>query len=428
MPLRSRLGLLAQHDFRQLFASTTVSQIGLQITQLAMSLVAIDQLGAGEFEAGLLITVQFSAFLLMGLPAGALVDRLRRRSVLIASDLGRAVLLVSVPVAWWAELLTIWHLYLVAFGYGAMTVFFDAAYQSYLPHLVGRRGLVEGNAKLEAVRAVSQTAGPGLAGQLVRLLGAPVALFVDALTMAASVLFYARIRSREQRPARQPGARLRREIAEGLRFVFGQPLLRAIVMCTGTFNLFFALYTAMLIFFLRRDLEIGPGAIGLVLSIFSLGGLLGAVFARRFASWVGQGRAIWMSTAFGTPFLLLMPFAEVGWRLWLAAAASAVAAAGGVIYKVTQVSFRQALTPDHLLGRMNATVRFLVWGAMPVGGLLGAVLGDRFGARVAVGVAVVGMCSAFLPVFLSGLRSMRTLPVEPVGVDRPSPDPDVRVG
>jgi MFS family permease len=413
MRLHSRVGLLRDHDFRQLFASTTVSQLGFQVTQLAISLVAIDQLGASEFEAGALVAVQFAAFLLIGLPAGAWVDRMRRRSVLIVSDLGRAALLISVPVAWWAGVLTIWQLYAVALAHGVLTVFFEVAYQSYLPHLVGRAHLVEGNAKLEAVRAVSQVAGPGLAGQLVRLLTAPVAVLVDAVAMAGSALFVIRIRSREPRPQRPPGARLRPEITEGLRYVLGHRLLRAIVFCTGTFNLFSNVAFAMVIFFLRRTLGMGPGEIGLVLSVFAVGGVIGAFGARRFAEWVGQGRAIWLSVAVSSPFLLLLPLAQPGWQVWLAAAAGGVSSAGGVIYNVIQVSFRQALTPDQLLGRMNATIRFLVWGAIPVGGLIGAFLGEWLGARTTVLIGGLGCCLAFLPVFGSPLRRMRTLPTQP---------------
>jgi MFS family permease len=418
------LGLLRDHDYRQLFNSTTVSQFGFQVTQLAMSLVAIDQLGASEFQAGVLVTVQFAAFLLIGLPAGAWVDRLRRRNVLIVSDVGRAILLASIPLAWWADALTLWQVYAVALAHGTLTVFFDVAYQSYLPHLVGRENLVEGNARIEAVRAVSQVAGPGLAGQLIRLLTAPVALLVDAVAMGASALFYARIRKREPRPARHSDARLLREIGQGLRYVLGHRLLRAIVMCTGTYNFFSNVAFAMMVFFLRRTLGLGAGEIGLVLSALGIGGVAGALVARRFANWLGQGRTIWVSVAFSSPFMLLIPLAENDWRVWVAAAAGSVSAGGGVIYNVTQVSFRQALTPDRLLGRMNATIRFLVWGTIPLGGLLGAFLGGWLGARTTVLIGALGGCLAFLPVFLSPLRSMRTLPTqpaeaEPAGDDEP---------
>lgn len=409
----ARLGLLRDHDYRQLWASTTVSQIGFQITQLAVTLVAIDHLGASEFQAGVLAACQSAAFLLIGLPAGAWVDRMRRRRVLIVSDVARGVLLASVPIAWWAGVLTIWQLYAVTLAHGVLTVFFDVAYQSYLPHLVGRERLVEGNAKLEAVRSSSQVAGPAFAGQVVRWFGAPLALLVDAAAMAASALLYLRIRKPEPKPARREERRLRHEIGEGLRFVLGHRLLRAIVACTGTGNFFSSIYYAMLVFHLRRGLELDPGSIGAVLSIISAGGVVGAFIARRVAGWLGQGRVLWMSVGLLSPFML--PLALVGadgWGLWVAAVAGAATSAGVVIYNITQVSFRQAITPNHLLGRMNATTRFLVWGTMPLGGLAGAWLGDWLGARLALLIGVIGSCLTFLPVFLSPLRNLRALPTE----------------
>lgn len=411
MSISARLGLLRDHDYRQLWVSTTVSQLGLQLTQLAITLVAIDHLGVSESQAGLLVTAQSAAFLLVGLPAGAWVDRARRRRVLIVADVGRGLLLASVPLAWWAGVLTLWQLYAVTLAHGVLTVFFDVAYQSYLPHLVGRERLVEGNSKLEAVRSTSHVAGPSFAGQVIRLLGAPAALLIDAAAMAASALLYGRIRKPEPKPERRQGRRLRHEIIEGLRFVLGHRLLRAIAACTGSYNFFSAFYYAMLLFYLRREVGLDPGTIGLVLSIRGVGGVLGAMVARRVAGWVGQGRAIWMSVAFLSPFTLLMPLVESpGWLLWVAAAASAVSAVGEVIYNVTQVSFRQAITPDHLLGRMNASIRFLVWGTMPLGGLVGAWLAGWLGARLTLLIGLLGTCLAFLPVFLSPLRTMRSLP------------------
>jgi MFS family permease len=414
-----RLGLLRDHDYRQLFASTTVSQFGVHITSLAIPLVAIIALEASPFQVGLLAALSTAPFLVVGLPAGAWVDRMRRRSVLIVGDLGRGAVLATVPLAWWADILTIWQLYAVAFGYGVFHVFFDVAYQSYLPHLVGRPNLVEGNAKLEAMRAVAELGGPALAGQLIRILTLPVALLVNAVTMAASALFVARIRTREDKPEREPGSRLVPEIREGLRFVLGHRLLRAIATCTASFNLLSAAYGAMLILYLERSLGLDAGTIGLVLTVVGAGGLLGAFLARRVAGWIGQGRAIWMSVAFTTPFWILMPLiAEPGWRLWAAAAGGFVTSVGIVVYNVTQVSFRQAITPDSLLGRMNATIRFLVFGTMPLGGLLGGLLGEVLGVRNALLVVAAAMCFAFLPVFLSPLRTMRTLPVQP---DEPEP-------
>jgi MFS family permease len=407
------LGLLREPDYRMLFASTTVSQFGAGIAALGIPLVAIVTLQASAAEVGVLAALSTVSFLL-GLPAGAWVDRMRRRSVLVVADLGRAAVLATVPLAWWAGMLTIWQLYAVALMTGVFRVFFDVAYQSYLPHLVGRDNLVEGNAKLESVRALARLGGPALAGQLIRLLGAPVALMVDAAALALSAIFVARIRKPEQRPARSPDAHLLREIDEGLRFVLGHRLLRPIATCTGIFNLFFAAYSAMLILFLQRVLELDAGSIGLVFTIFGAGGLLGAFTARRMAGRVGQGPVIWMSTAFTAPFGLLMPLlAEPGWKLWIAAAGGTVFWAGIITYNIAQVSFRQRLTPDHLLGRANATIRFLVWGVMPIGALLGGVLGELIGVRTTLLVTMLAGCTAFLPVVLSPLRTMRTLPTEP---------------
>jgi predicted MFS family arabinose efflux permease len=410
---RPQLGLLHEHDFRGLFASTSVSQFGQQVTLLALPLAAVLALQASEFQVGLLFTLTTAAFLLVGLPAGAWVDRLRRRQVLIVADLARALLLASIPVAWWLGALTLWQLYLVALITGVFTVFFDVAYQSYLPHLIGRDNLVEGNSKLEGVRALSQVAGPGLAGQLIQLLTAPVALLLDAIAMAVSAVFVTRIRKREEKPERKPDAHLWREIGEGLRFVLGHPLLRAIAACTATANLWLAAFGAMEVFFLARELELSEGTIGLVFMFGGAGGVAGFLIVRRVVGWVGQGPAIWMAVAFTTPFGLLMPLAQPGIRLWLAAAGQFMVAVGIVVYNVTQVSFRQGLTPDHLLGRMNATMRFLVWGTMPLGGLAGGALGQWVGAREALAVAAAGSVVAVVPVLLSPLRRMRELPKEP---------------
>ncbi|HET6213112.1 MAG TPA: MFS transporter [Micromonosporaceae bacterium] len=409
----SRLGLLRDHDFRQLFAADTISQVGSQVSQLALPLVAVITLQASNFAVGMLVALETAAFLLVGLPAGAWVDRLRRRNVLIAGDLGRALLLGSVPLAWWAGLLTIWQLYVVALLTGVLTVFFDVAYQSYLPHLVGRDNLVEGNSKLEVVRASTQIGGPGVGGALIQWLTAPYAIAVDAVSFAFSAMFVGFIRKREPLPERGPDAHLGREILEGLRFVMGNRLLRAIAACTGSFNLFGGIAFAMVIVFMVRDLGLSPGLIGLWFSIGSIGGLLGAFLVRRTVAWLGQGPTIWISTAVTTPFGLLLPMAQPGWRVWLAAFGFLVTGIGVVLYNVTQVSFRQGLTPERLLGRMNATMRFLVWGTLPLGGVIGGVLGQAFGARTTLWIGAIGGCLAFLPTFLSPLRSMRELPTRP---------------
>jgi MFS family permease len=407
---RLSLGLLRSHDFRQLFVADTISQVGTQVTLLALPLVAVLTLNARPFEVGLLATMESLPFLLIGLPAGAWVDRLRRRSVMVVGDVVRALLLASVPVTWWLGSLSMDQLYAVGFFVGIGTVFFDVAYQSYLPHLVGRENLVEGNAKLEVVRATTQLGGPTAAGWLVQWLSAPYAIAADAISFAGSALFLGRVRNREPQPERKADAHLGKEIWEGLRFVLSNRLLRSIAACTGSFNLFWSAAMPMLLIYLVRDVHLSPGQIGLIFSISSCGGLLGAFVVKPLVRWLGQGPAIWVSTGVTTPFALALPLAHHGWSIWAAAGAFTMVGLGVVVYNVTQVSFRQGLTPERLLGRMNATMRFLVWGTMPLGGLLGGVLGDWLGPRTTVFIGFGGACLAFLFVFASPLRWMRELP------------------
>jgi MFS family permease len=415
----SRFGLLREYDFRQLFIADTISQLGSQVTMLALPLIAVLVLHAPNFQIGLLAAAESAAFLLVGLPAGAWVDRMRRRNVLIAGDLGRALALGSVPAAYAAGVLTMVQLYIVALLTGVLTVFFDVAYQSYLPHLVGREHLVEGNAKLEAVRAVNSIGGPTVAGFVIQALTAPVAIAVDAASFLGSAVAVGLIRKREAKPQRQPDAHLGREIMEGLRFVLGNRLLRAIAMCTGSFNLFSNITFAMVIVLLARDLRLSAGTIGLLFTVAAVGGLLGAFAATPIAKRLGQGPTIWISTAVTAPFGLIIPLAHRGWLLWAAAVGWSISFFGGTVYNITQVSFRQGLTPERLLGRMNATMRFLVWGTMPIGSLIGGILGQTVGVRTALWVGAIGGSLAFLPTFLSPLRTMRELPS---GVDEARAD------
>ena len=402
-------GLLRDWDFRQLFLADTISQFGTQITLIAMPLVAVLALHASALEVGVLSACETAAFLLVGLPAGAWVDRMRRRMVLVNGDLGRALLIGSVPLAWWAGALTMTQLYVVAVLAGVFTVFFDVAYQSYLPHLVGTDKLVEGNSKLQAVGSVAQLAGPALGGVLVQWLTAPFAIGLDAVSYVGSAGFVGLIRKREERPTRKPDAHLGREIVEGLRFVFGNRLLRAIAACTGTANLFGGIVNTMLILYLARNLHLAAGTIGLFLSIFGIGALIGVALVTPAARLLGQGPAIWVSIFLGGLSGLLVPLASPGWRLWLAAGGGMVSGMMTIVYNVTQVSFRQGLTPEPLLGRMNATMRFLVWGTLPLGGLIGGALGTIFGVHAALWIGAAGEILAVVPVFFSPLRTLREL-------------------
>ncbi|MFB7082890.1 MFS transporter [Streptomyces sp. NPDC056308] len=412
MSMSPRFGLLHDADFGRLSAATALGQLGDRIIFLALPLVAIVALDADEFQVGVLTATTTAGSLLVGLPAGAWVDRMRKRSVMISTDLARAVALSTIPVAWWSDVLTIWWLYAVALTHGVLTVFFDVAYVSYLPHLVGRGNLVEGNSKLSAIRSVTSIGGPGIAGPLIGWLGAPATLLVSSAGMAMSGLLATGIRKREQKPERGEHPRLLRDIKEGLAFVLKHPALRAIILGDAIFNLFLVVYQTMLLVFLKREMDLGSFGIGLILSGMGCGALLGALSATRVSKRVGQGPVIWLAPLVTCPPTVLMPMAHPGWGVYVAALGLASLSLGGVIRFVAQSSFQQTLTPDRLLGRTSATARFVSWGGIPLGGLLGGVSGSVFGARTTLWIGAVGMMSSILPYVLSPLRSMRESPGE----------------
>lgn len=410
--------LLRDVDFRRLWMGQTVSEFGTNVSSIALPLLAVTALQVGALGMGLLTAADRAAFLLVGLPAGAWLDRIRKRPVMLRVDLARAALLASLPIAWWLGVLTFTQLVLVALVTGIGTVFFDVAYQSYLPLLVGRRHLVEGNGKLESTKELAMVGGPAAGGGLVQLFGAAGAVVVDAVSYLVSALTLRRIREAEPAPPPPAGRSLRAEIAEGMRFVLGHRLLRAITGTTGTANFFSGVLSAVEVIFLVRVLGLSAGLVGLLASAAGLGGVLGALSTGWWHRRVGSARTIWLALLVTAPVTVLMPLAQPGWRLAFFAAGNVAVGYGAVVYNVAQVSFRQAICPDHLLARMNASIRFMVWGALPLGGLLGGLLGALAGIRATVWVSIIGQAVAGVFVICSPLRSMRDTP----GAD-PSPPP-----
>jgi MFS family permease len=421
-------GLWRHPDFLKLWSAETVSRFGSEFTLLALPLAAIDVLHASAFEVAALTTVEFLPFLLVSLPAGVWVDRLRRRPILIAGDLARAALLASIPIAYAFDALTIWQLYGVGFCVGIGTVFFDVAYQSYLPSLVNRSQLVDGNAKLEISRSASQLAGPGLAGLLVQWLKAPVAILFDALSFLVSALFLFAIRKDEgaARPA-APDRRMRAELAEGLRYVLTHPYLKNIAACTALFNFFGNVLFAVLLVYARRELDLSPAAIGLAFMLGNIGPLLAAFSANRISRRFGVGPTIIAASIIGGPMFLLIPFAPHG-NAALAVLVPAFVVGGfmNVIYNVAQVSLRQSITPERIQGRMNSVMRFIVWGTIPLGALVSGGLATWIGLKETLIVGGIGTCLSFLPVLFSPVRAVREMPEpveeEPVA-EPPVPDP-----
>lgn len=407
-----RSGLAGHRDFRRLWIGDTVSQFGTAVHRVALPLLAVLVLHASTFEVGLLTASATVAFLLIGLPAGAWVDRMRRRRVMITADLLRAAAIGSLPVAHLLGALSLVQLYVVAAVVGVGTVFFDIAYQSYLPELVGPDQLVPGNALLQASQSVSEVAGPPAGGALVQALTAPYALLVDALSFLWSAAWLGRIRIRPA-PAAPATRSLRREIGEGLRFVAGTPVLRAITLTTAVANLFHAAGDVLLIVLLARTLGLAPVLIGVTTSAAAVGGLIGAALATRVARRIGQGPAICTSAAVVAATGLVAPFVHRDWTFGLLLATQVAFGIGVLVYNITQVSFRQRLCPPGLLGRMNATVRFAVFGTLPVGALLGGGLGSALGVRGGLLAVGLGGLLAVLPALLSPLPRMRTLPTAP---------------
>jgi MFS family permease len=408
-------GLWRHPDFVKLWSAETVSQFGTQFTQLALPLVAIDIVHASAFKVAALTTIEFLPFLLVSLPAGVWVDRLRRRPILVVGDASRALLLASVPVAYWFATLTMAQLYVVGFLVGIATVFFDVAYQSYLPSLVDRSRLIDGNAKLEISRAGAQLGGPGLAGLVIQALKAPAALAFDAASFVGSALFIFSIRKQEQPPVRDHASpRMREELREGLRYVLTHPFLKNIAACTALFNFFGNMGFAVLLVFARRDLHLSPLAIGLAFTLSNVGPMLAAFNANRISSRIGVGRTIIGASILGGPMFLVIPFAPHGnAALAFIVPAFVLGGLANVIYNVTQVSLRQAITPERIQGRMNSVMRFIVWGTIPLGSLIGGVLASRIGVKATLIVGGAGCCIPFLPVLFSPVRAIREMP-EPV--------------
>jgi MFS family permease len=395
----------------RLWSAQTISQVGTQITFLALPLAAIVVLDASAFEVAVLGALEWTPWLLFSLPVGAWVDRVLRKPVLVVADVGRALVLLSVPLAYGLDALTIWQLYAVGFAIGVLTVFFDVAYQSYLPSLVERDQLEEGNAKLEISRSGAQLAGPGFAGVLVDLVTAPVAILADAISFLVSALFLATIR-RDEAAVERPSepTRLHVEILEGVRYVLTHPYLRPSMAFVAVSNFFGTVMFSILLVYAVRELDLGPAAIGLIFALGNVGFLAGAALSTRISNRFGVGPTLVGSAVLvGWP-LLLIPLAPENAAPPFLVAAYALAGFGGVVYNVTGLSLMQAITPNRLLGRMNASRRFVVWGVIPLGSLVGGALATVIGLRPTLFVGAIGGCLAFVPVLFSPVRSVMRIP------------------
>lgn len=416
MPKSSPERSLAYHfDFRQLWIGDGLSQVGAQLTALALPIYAVTTLGASEMEMGFLNAAQTAAFLLIGLPAGAWIDRMRKRGVLITSDLVRGLVLGAVVVLALTGHGTMTVLIVASLILSVATVFFDVAHLSYVPGLVGLRHVSEGNTKLQATYSIAAVAVPAVGGMMLKIVSAPFLIAVNVVTYFLSVIFLGRIKKREELPPSDSHLPMGKAIAEGLNFIIKTPLLNRLVFATGASAIFSTMGWTMLIKYAVTDLKIAEGEIGVIMSASAIGGIIGALIVRKMTLLVGEGRIIALS-ALATPILFIgIPLAATLMAAGVNPMIPLIVSGfmmqiSNTFFNVSQVSFRQRLCPPHLLGRMNASFRFIVWGGMPIASLLAGVIATHFGMVTMMWVVVVGEILAALPLVLSKFVTMRDLP------------------
>jgi hypothetical protein len=388
-----RSGLLRNDQFLKLWTGQTISVFGDQITILALPLAAVLTLNASAFQMGLLTTLGWLPHLFFSLHAGVFIDhRGRRRETMIAADLGRALVLASVPIAYSLDALTMPHLYAVAFLHGALSVFFDLSWSTIFVSIVRRDDFVDANAKLFQTRSLSYVAGPSIAGGLVQVLTAPVALAADAVSFLASAAVLARMRVVEPEPDRHPSERLRTRLAWGIRFIFGNDVMRASLLSVSTINFFNLMFSALFVLYATEELHVKPGELGLIIGAASVGALIGAVAAPRLSRAGGSHRLV----------LALLFLAEFG------------AACGVMILDVNGNSINAALSPDRVRARITGAHRAINYGVRPIGALLAGVLGEAIGARPTLWIASGGATLAILWLIPSPVPALRELPEQAV--------------
>ena len=407
-------------SFVKLWAGQTISLFGSNITLLAIPLTAVTQLAATPVQMGILQMLAYLPFLLFGLIAGVWVDRVPRRFMLIFTDAGRAVALAVIPLAALGGWLHIEVLYGVAFVVGTLNLLFEAAYAAFLPALVPATQLAMGNSRLQASGSVAEIAGPALAGWLVQAVTAAYALLGDAISFVVSavMLLLIRVDDAPQTAAARPS--VWQELKEGLHMVLRNPFIRSLTICSGSSNLFINMHLAIYVLYLTRTLGFSAGQIGLLYALGSVGGLLGALSATRIARWLGLGRAIIAETVgvgvaataiplvsmLGAPALPVLALLHALWGFWQP------------VYIVNAASLRQVITPNHLLGRMTASARFISWGGAAVGFLIGGVMAEGIGLLPTLIIAGLGLLASSLWVILSPVRTLLTMPAAP----RAAPD------
>ena len=414
--MSEKTGLLKQRNFRFLWAGQAVSVLGSQLSGLALPVFAVTLLNVNEQQLGFLGAADNAAFLVFALLAGAWVDRWVKRRVMIVADLVRMAAVGAIPVLYFAGVFEFWQLLMLGAIIGTATVFFDVASQSFIPILFKDDEIGAANSALETSSQIAGIGGPSLVGALLLIVKAPFLLLVDAFSFLVSAVTLFAIRDQEVKAPVEARRPLRVEIAEGMKFVWNQPLIRRISFTTATSNLFTSIGATLFPIFALRYLGMSVGVFGLVMSVAAVGGLLGAMSASKLMKWIGEGQLIVASvfvSSFGfalNPLSALLPHE---YSPILIAVGEFLVSFTALTYNITQVSARQRLCPKPLLGRMNASIRFMVWGVMPIGAFIGGFIGLHFGVVAALITGAVGNLFAALWIFFSPLRTMKNMPSAP---------------
>lgn len=404
----SQPGLLRRHrDFRHVWAADALSTLGSWLSALALPLLALLALDATAMEVAVLKALEAVAWLFLGLVAGAWMDRLRCRGVLIAADLARAAIFASVPIAHVAGVLSLGQLFTVALLSGIATVFFDVAGSTYLPRLLPKTDLVEANARLSTNTSVAAVLATGSGGFIIQALSAPFTVALNAVSFLWSALWLRGIRTVEPAPQHDGPAHLRRDIAEGWRFVMRHPVLRALAGFSMCSILFQAMHNAVWLTFLVKDFRLTPAAIGLL----SMSGLVGAVVSgfatKRIVDRFGEARTMMVMALFYAAGFAAYALTRPDWGLSIAVLAGALTSFTIITMHIIRVSVRQSVCPQHLYGRVGATMEFIVWGVGPLGSLAGGAIATLTSLRTTLWVVAAGIAVSILWIFLSPVRTMR---------------------
>lgn len=400
-------GVLRNPDFRLFLTSHILNETGANVARVALPLVAVLSLNASAFEVGLLAAMQSMATLVFGLPSGVWVDRWRRRRVMVVSDSSRFVLLSAIPVLWLVGVLNMPIMYGIALLLGCAQVFNDVADQTYLPDLVDKEALPDGNSKLQLVRSAGFGIGPSIGGAIVQAVGAPLTMIAMAVSALGSAISLSLIRSPDPKPEPRESRGLIRDVGEGLRFLARDPIVRINTVVSAATTLFVSGVLALGVLFLAETVRLAPGVIGLVLVGGGIGGVLSGLLGRRLVERYGSARITWLPLLVTSPFALLLPMTEADWRVSFYIITSAVITFGMTLFAIGALSYRQNVTPSHLLGRVNAASQFITWGMVPLGGLLGGFLATHLTVRGALWVLMTGKVLAAVPILWSPLVRVR---------------------